>query len=133
MIKFLLSVFSLLLIQGCGAGVSDINQDLPNNYIYVSEAPEQKWIAKKPLSVNSNLYIPCRILKYKYDKRYIIAKIRFHYDQSSVVGFIESKALKEGKNYYYIIDTENNLRYGPYQSKEEFIKEITAMDIGLKF
>lgn len=120
-------------MTGCGAGVSDIVEELPNGYVYGDEASKQKWIMKNPLSIGSELYIPCQVIEYKYDKQYIIAKIRFHYDQNFVVGFIESKVLKEGQNYYYIIDTKNNLRYGPYQSKEEFIKEITAMDIGLKF
>lgn len=133
MIKILISIFTVFMIfKGC-AGVSDVVEDLPNEYVYVDEAPQQKWIMKDPLSIDSDLYIPCQILEYKYNKKYIIAKIKFHYDINCVAGFIESKTLKEGKIYYYIIDTEKNIRYGAFQNENTFRKTLNKLNIDLEF
>lgn len=133
MIKILISILTVFLIlKGC-AGVSDVLEKLSNGYVYMSEAPKQKWIMKNPLSIDSDLYIPCQILEYKYNKKYIIAKIKFHYDINCVVGFNESKILKEGKIYYYIIDTEKNIRYGAFQNENTFRKTLNKLNIDLEF
>ena len=78
--------------------------------------------------------LPCTIIKYKYDKKYIIAKIKFHYDINyGTIGFNESKILKEGKIYYYIIDTEKNIRYGAFQNENTFRKTLNKLNIDLEF
>lgn len=131
MIKSLMSILiSFVLFFGC-AGVSDVLEKLPNKYSYVSESLEQRWIMKNPLSVDSVLYIPCQVLNYKYNKKYIIAKIKFHYNMNCVVGFKESKQLKEGEIYYYIVNTEKNIRYGEFDSYEKFNKKLKVLHVGL--
>jgi hypothetical protein len=132
MIKVLTSIFiASIIILGC-AGVSDIVEKIPNGYVYTDEASQQKWIMKNPLSVDTDLYIPCKILKYKYNRNYIIAKIQFHYDMNCVVGFKESKNLKEGEIYYYIIDTKNNIRYGAFKNKKYYLKMKKKLNIQIK-
>jgi len=125
--------FSLLVFIGCGGG--DWSENLGNDYIYISESSKQEWImfegAKFLEEANQN-YIPCDIIDYRYNSQYIIAKIKFHYQNECVVGFKESKELKEGKIYYYIIDKENNLRYGAYSDKNSFKKQIQKLRIELE-
>lgn len=126
-----MSIFTMLIMfKGC-AGLDDVAENLPNKYTYISEAPQQKWIMKSPLSIDSDLYIPCQILDFKYNKNYIIAKIKFHYDINCVVGFNESKTLKEGKIYYYILDTEKNIRYGAFE-KKDYMSKINELGVNLK-
>jgi len=129
--KIIISIFmGFMVLTGC-AGVSDVVEELPNEYVYGDEAPLQKWIMKNPLSLNSDLYIPCKVLEYKYNQNYIIAKIEFHYDMYCVVGFEESKRLKEGKVYYYIIDTVKNIRYGEFDTYEKFTKKLNILKVDL--
>ena len=136
MIKVLLSAFvGLIVFVGCG-GVSDINEKLSNGYVYIDESPQQKLVmfdSANSLKQQEKNYIPCKILKYKHNKKYIIAKIRFHYDMNcGTIGFKESKQLKEGKIYYYIIDTVKNIRYGAFESYDDFSKQLKRLNVGLK-
>lgn len=131
--KFIFSIFSVIIMIGCGAGVSDIVEDLPNNYTYMSESLQQKLIMKNPLSIDSDAYIPCQVIDYKYNEQYIIAKIKFHYDMNCVVGFKERNILKEGKIYYYIIDTKKDIRYGAYKDLDELTKKKELLNIELIF
>ena len=128
--NIIISALTALIYTGCG--VSDIVKSLPNNYVYMSEAPVQKWIMHNPLGINSSNYIPCKIEKYTYDNKYIIAKIKFHYDMHCAVGYDESKTLKEGKIYYYIIDTSKDIRYGPFETKKAFDKQKQNLGVKLK-
>jgi hypothetical protein len=129
--KIVISSFlGLIIFMGC-AGVSDIVEKIPNGYVYGSESKKQKWIMKNPLSIDSDLYIPCKILEYKYDENYIVAKIKFHYSMECIVGFKESKRLKEGKVYYYIIDTVKNIRYGEFDTYEKFIEKLKKLHVSL--
>jgi len=129
--KIFISTIGLILFMGC-AGVSDVVEEIPNNYVYGDEAPQQKWIMKNPLSIDSNLYIPCKILQYKYNQKYIISKIQFHYDMNCIVGFKESKSLKEGQIYYYIIDTVKNIRYGAFETKKEYLKKKKELNVKIE-
>ena len=131
--KIFMSVVGFILFVGC-AGVSDIYKDLPNGYTYISESPMRKSIIfedANSLDQQEKNYIPCKVLKYKYNQNYIIAKIQFHYDMSCVVGYKESKRLKEGYIYYYIIDTVKNIRYGEFDSYEKFNEKLKALNVGL--
>ena len=47
------------------------------------------------------------------------------------IGFNESKTLKEGKTYYYIIDTLKDARYGPFEEKKDFIIQKSKLGIKL--
>jgi hypothetical protein len=114
-------------------GCWDIQEELPNGYIYSTESSQEMWIQKNPLSINSKSYIPCKILEYQYNKRYILAKIKFHYDMNCVVGFEESKMLTEGKIYYYIIDTQKHVRYGAYENISDFNYKLKELKINLRF
>ena len=132
---FLINIIAFLMLVSCGGGISDIVEDIPNGYAYGDEAPQQKWIMfedANSLEQQEKNYIPCKILKYKYNKKYIIAKIKFHYDMYCVVGFAESKQLKEGKIYYYIIDTIKNIRYGAFENYDKFNQKLKALNIDLK-
>jgi hypothetical protein len=126
----IIGFLGLIIFMGC-AGVSDIVEKLPNGYVYGSESKKQKWIMKNPLSIDSDLYIPCNISEYKYDENYIVAKIKFHYNMECIVGFKESKRLKEGRVYYYIIDTVKNIRYGEFDTYEKFIEKIQKLHVSL--
>lgn len=130
MYMFIKTFFVILVIVGC-AGVSDVYKKLTNGYIYVSESEKQKYITKNPLQVNSKLYIPCEVLEYKFNKRYIIAKIRFYYKSEYPVGFNENRQLKRGEIYYYIIDTINNKRYGAFDNFEQFNHMLKRLHIEL--
>lgn len=128
--KIIMSVVGFVLVVGC-AGVSDILDKLPNGYAYISESHQQKWIMKNPLSVDSNLYIPSVVVEYQHNQNYIIAKIQFHYDINCVVGFKESKRLKEGKIYYYIIDTVKNIRYGEFSDYHKLVEKLKKLKVDL--
>lgn len=129
--NIIISVFIALIYTGCG--VSDIVKKLPNEYVYMSESSSQKWIINNDSkSIDAKDYIPCKIVKYAYDNKYIIAKIKFHYDLNCAVGFSESKKLKEGNIYYYIIDTSKDVRYGPFATKENFDKQKLKLGIKLE-
>ena len=129
--NIIIGAFIALIYIGCG--VSDIVKKLPNEYVYMSESPSQKWIMNNDSkSIDAKDYIPCKIQKYVYDNKYIIAKIKFHYDMHCAVGFKESKVLKDGKIYYYIIDTSKDVRYGPFAKKEDFNKQKLKLGIKLK-
>jgi hypothetical protein len=114
-------------------GCLDIRKKLPNGYIYLTESSQEMWIQKNPLSINSKSYIPCKILEYQYNERYILAKIKFHYDMNCVVGFEESKTLTEGKIYYYIIDSKKHVRYGAYENINDFNHKLKELKINLRF
>jgi hypothetical protein len=132
--KIVISAFlGVIIFMGC-AGVSDIYKDLPNGYVYISESSMQKSIIfedANSIEQQSKNYIPCKILEYKYDENYIVAKIKFHYNMECNVGFKESKRLKEGKVYYYIIDTVKNIRYGEFDTYEKFIEKIQKLHVSL--
>lgn len=117
-----------LILLGCW----DIRKELPNGYIYSTESNQQIWIQKNPLSINSKAYVPCKILEYKFNKKYILAKIKFHYDMDCVVGFLESKILTEGEIYYYIIDTQKHIRYEAFENKNDFDEKLKELKIKLK-
>lgn len=132
---FLINIIAVLTLVNCGGGISDITEDISNGYVYSDEAPQQKWIMfenANSLEQQEKNYIPCKILKYKYNKKYIIAKIKFHYDMNCVVGFRESKQLKEGKIYYYIIDTIKNIRYGAFKNYDKFNHKLKVLKVELK-
>lgn len=128
--NIILIMLSLIFFIGCS--VSDIVKTLHNNYVYTSESSKQRWIMKNPLSINSKDYIPCKIEKYSFDNNFILAKIKFHYDMNCVVGFDESKVLKEGNIYYYILNIKDDIRYGPFETKEAFNKQKQKLGIKLK-
>ena len=130
--KNILSSVSLaVLLAGCG--VSDIVKDLPNEYVYSSESSNDKWIMNNDSkTIDAKDYIPCKIEEYAHNKRYIIAMIRFHYDINCPVGFKESKVLKEGKIYYYILDTLKDKRYGPFEQKKDFEEKKRELGVDLK-
>ena len=131
--KIIMSTVGFILFMGC-AGVSDIYKNLPNGYTYISESPMQKSIIfedANSLRQQEENYIPCKILKYKYNQNYIVAKIQFHYDINCVVGFKESKRLKEGKIYYYIIDTVKNIRYGEFSDYHKLVEKLKKLKVDL--
>jgi len=135
MVKGLISGFlGLIVFVGCG-GVSDIYKDLPNGYMYVDEAPLYKYIILKKahtLIEQEENTIPCSVLNYTYNQNYLIAKIKFHYDMNyGTTGFKESKRLKEGQIYYYIIDTKKNIRYGAFDTYEKFAKKLKILKVDL--
>jgi hypothetical protein len=132
MIEFLITIISLVFMGGCS---SDIVKDLPNEYTYISETPMQKSIifeGATSLKQQEENYIPCKVIKYKFNQNYIISKIKFHYDMNCVVGFKESKRLKEGKIYYYILDTVKNIRYGEFDTYEKFNVKLKTLKVGLE-
>ena len=119
-------------------GCWDIQEELPNGYKYISEqhTVEYEYIvfeeATSLIEEEKNT-IPCKVLNYKYNERYILAKIKFHYDMNCVVGFEESKTLTEGKIYYYIIDTKKHVRYGAYENINDFNHKLKELKINLRF
>ena len=131
--KYIILFGLMFSIVGCW----DIQEELPNGYKYISEQGSIEYqyiIYEKATSLikQENNAIPCKILDYKFNKKYILAKIKFHYDMDCAVGFEESKILIEGKIYYYIIDTQKNVRYGAYKDKRDFDNKIKELKIELK-
>lgn len=117
--KKVLIIFLMFLVTGCG--LTDYSIDLPNEYkLVASSAHEIKIIPGHYIeNMSENLIIPTQIVEIDYNERYIIAK---QYKLKTYKDFFDRarEKLDKSETFYWILDTIENKRYGPYTDLSVF-------------
>ena len=104
------------MLSGC-AGTSDWSYELPNNYeVWRINSDD---IIIKNLNTQSNVdKISGFIKEFSYDTRYVFTR--------NVESINDNNILNEK---YYILDTENDMVYGAYDSLEELEKSAKELNL----
>lgn len=122
-------------ITGCVDG-GDYIISLPNNYL-LDASPAHHIVLYRAdgISIDMQNYIPPKVVELGWNSRYIIAKqygMKKEYPNNPDNDY---EIPDESKIYYWILDTEEQIKYGPYESFKEYtskINELGIQDLTLK-
>lgn len=112
------SLVLVLFLTSC-AGVSDWSYKLPNNY-EVWRINSKEIVVKYVGEETAEAEIPSFIKEFSYDDRYVCTR--------NVESVYENDIFSEK---YYILDTDEQKLYGPYDTQEEFKYAIEELEISL--
>lgn len=118
----------IVAISGCGIG--DYEMELPNNYIIWASSAHQVEIVPKESSYFEEDKIPSKVVEIAWNDRYIIAKqygLKEKYPNKSDNSY---KVPDTSKIYYWILDTKDKVRYGPYINEKDFNDKKNEISIG---
>lgn len=119
-------VVVIFINKGCCSTTKPFQSPLPNNYEIFASSVD--WV--RLLSNNkSEVEIPPKVVEIAWDDRYIIVKqmeLAFYDRNGKKIAegsdFVETK-LHENVIYYWIVDTLENNKYGPFRTKIELKEE----------
>ena len=120
----------IFLLTGC---LSDYDIELPNGYEINATSTNQVSINFHGTVLSDNIIddsIPTKVVQVGYDERYVIAK---QYEMKKKYPNNPSNTYEipdETKVCYWILDTIERKKYGPYNSKEQFDKKLNEFSIG---
>ena len=133
-IKTIILFSAILLSSGC-AGLQDYDYDLANDYMLsCSSAHQITIIPKTGYSQDETTYIPPKVIEIAWNERYVIAKQYGMKRRSPDNPEDTYEEPDKTKIYYWILDTLDKKRYGPFNSIEfnEQIKIFKLEKLKLK-
>jgi hypothetical protein len=114
-------IFITLILQNCS---SDYTENLGNDYFYRNEGGIIKDILCKKANGGE---IPATVIEYNYNNDFIIAKQKPKLPQDPLYDKTYKYNLGENVLYYWLIDKENQIVYGPLN-----IEEFNKVKVKLK-
>lgn len=108
----------ILLLSGC-AGVSDWSYQLPNNY-EIWRINSEEIVIKNMITETNVDEISGFIKEFSYDNRYVFMR--------NVENISDNNILNET---YFVLDTNENKVYGPYDTIEILQKQAKEWDVDL--
>ena len=129
----LIIIFLIVRIgaDGFGPGLSDYSYNVANNYMLVRSSGHEIKVVPIDGWTNEDEIIPAKVIEIDWNDRYIIAKQAGLKVESSNSNY---EIPDPTKIYYWILDTNEMKRYGPY-SENEFnnkLIEFKLTDLRLK-
>jgi len=109
--NFVLILTYIFSIGAFVSGCSDYVEELPNDYVYVSESPDQKFI-EKINTVNLDRYVPCKVIYFDVFEEFIFAIQEYVGD--CISGDFPVENVELGELFVWVIDTKKDLVYGPF-------------------
>ena len=129
LIPFLLLVYLIIINKlGISIDIKDSYIELPNGYRYVCASEHKCRISLKRYS-KEEAFLPEKIIELAYDERYVIAKqygMKLKYPDNLNNTY---KVPNKDEIYYWILDTQEKVRYGPYDNITGF--ELKEIDFGI--
>lgn len=104
--KYMINIIILLVLNSCGAGISDEVDDLGDGYQLVLEGGDQSFLIGKH-------YIPPTILTYSNTDDFIIAIQQPKLPQNIIDAVDYNYANGNQEVYYWIIERKKHIIYGP--------------------
>lgn len=114
--KILCSLLLLVTLAGCGAGISDFSEKISGKYYYHSTSSIDRFIAPKMWGLNTPI-IPSKVVKFKYNKEYVIAK-----RQEIEISESGSRLPTPHKYDYWILEVSSPVIFGPLNHDEYLVK-----------
>lgn len=121
-IRWISACLAPLMVLGC----SDFTEDLPGGYYYYFESKRDQIITREGWS-RGDPYIPCRVEAYDADERFIVAK-----QKATEICFVEGTnpmAESAGETFFWIIDTEQHVFFGPLRHKRDFEAKRLELEV----
>ncbi len=119
-ILLLLLVYVSILTTSCFPGYSDYRYNLINGYILVRSSKHEIVIVPEDGWQSDEQIISAKVVEVAWNDRYVIAK---QYGLKLENDYNDYEIPDKSKVYYWILDTEQQKRYGPY-NKKEFDNEL---------
>ena len=128
-IIFFVIIFAILMGNGgIGPGLSDYEYDVANGYIVSRNSTHQIEIIPQNGYQSENEIIPEKVIEVAWNNRYIVAKQiglkRAYPNDPNNMYEIPDESIVN----YWILDSENRVRYGPF-SYEKFILKTQEFNI----
>lgn len=122
-------ILIVLLITGCGGGTS-YEIELPNDYELYADSNDYIVIYHKVgTSRDDKNTLPPTIVEISWNERFIIAK-QYGMKKKYPNNIDNSYEIPDkSKVYYWILDTENQIKYGPYKYLNEFNNKKEELNI----
>lgn len=121
----LMLVYVCLLTTGCLPGYSDYSYNLINGYILARSSNHEIMIVPEDGWQSDEQIIPAKVVEVAWNDRYVIAK---QYGLKLKNDYNTYEIPDRSKEYYWILDTEQQRKYGPY-NKKEFNNELKRYNL----
>ncbi|CAI8791535.1 lipoprotein [Bacillus cereus VDM021] len=113
--KRLMTVIAIILLTGCTANSSHSAYTINEEYELINTSGNAFELFPKQDAVYATQYVPAKIVEIAWDDIYIIAK---QIEEKSDPNNPESSITNKRSEHYWIIDMNNNRRFGPYNEKQ---------------
>ncbi|MBR3817366.1 MAG: DUF3997 domain-containing protein [Clostridia bacterium] len=123
---FLIISTMVILFTGCFGGVSDWAYSLPNDY-EIWRVNSNSVVFGKNEGDRFEQEIDRYVISFSYNDRYI-GLIRIPMDDIPHDKDIDIETMDRSDSEYYIVDSENDIIYGPYTEKE-YEKQLDDLGI----
>ncbi len=115
-LKRLMTVIAIILLTGCTTNSNSHSAYTINDeYELVKTSKNAFELFPTQDAVYATQYVPAKIVEIAWDDIYIIAK---QIEEKSDPNNPESSITNRQSEYYWIIDMNNNRRFGPYNEKQ---------------
>ncbi|PEY41496.1 hypothetical protein CN354_06705 [Bacillus cereus] len=113
--KRLMTVIVIILLTGCAANSSHSAYTINDEYELIKTSGNAFELFPKQDAVYATQHVPAKIVEIAWDDLYIIAK---QIEDKSDPNNPESSITNKQNEHYWIIDMNNNRRFGPYNEKQ---------------
>lgn len=110
-----MTVITIILLTGCAASSSHSAYTINDEYELINTSGNAFELFPKQDAVYATQYVPAKIVEIAWDDIYIIAK---QIEEKSDPNNPESSITNKQIEHYWIIDMNNNRRFGPYNEKQ---------------
>jgi hypothetical protein len=122
--KYILLII-ILILSGCGPGVSDFTEDLGNGYKYHRNSPLDRFIAPNMWNDQTPI-IPSKVVEFEKHGDYVLAK-----REIVEIGSSGSRA-GSGRFDFWILNTATPSASGPL-SKNTFVWLLEDLELSIGF
>lgn len=120
-----MTIIAIILLAGCTVNSSHSAYTINDEYELIKTSGNAFELFPKQDAVYATQYVPAKIVEIAWDDLYIIAK---QIEDKSNPNNPESSITNKQNEQYWIIDMNNNRRFGPYNEKQ-FQKQKEAFRI----
>ncbi|PFA24115.1 MULTISPECIES: DUF3997 domain-containing protein [Bacillus cereus group] len=113
--KRLMTIISIILLTGCTVNSNHSAYTINDEYELIKTSGNAFELFPKQDAVYATQYVPAKIVEIAWDDLYIIAK---QIEDKSNPNNPESSITNKQNEQYWIIDMNNNRRFGPYNEKQ---------------
>ncbi len=110
-----MTIISIILLTGCTVNSNHSAYTINDEYELIKTSGNAFELFPKQDAVYATQYVPAKIVEIAWDDLYIIAK---QIEDKSNPNNPESSITNKQNEQYWIIDMNNNRRFGPYNEKQ---------------
>ncbi|KEK25953.1 DUF3997 domain-containing protein [Bacillus gaemokensis] len=110
-----ITLFAIILLTGCSGNSNHSSYTINDEYELINTSGNAYEIFPKQDAIYATQYIPAKIVEIAWDDLYIIAK---QIEEKSDPNNPDAGITNKQNEHYWIIDMNNNRRFGPYSEKQ---------------